>query len=365
MEEAMKQMICPKCFVPFPVEGSAYVCVNAGCQTAGSQMAATDALRDTKDRPVCPTCRGVLSVRACPHCGFEISDTATAEEMLTLSVIGAERSGKSNYLSVLINSIKNDMGGMYNCVLHPSGGDVTIRQYETQYYHPLFEQGECITATEQETVQPLIYSLVFGGDRHGITSNLTFYDACGSNFDSLSTLSDYNRSIYNSQGIIFLIDPLQLASVRQALGVEDGVHRVDPITLLARTIQLVRDGNVKNVRDKITIPIAVCLSKLDLLRHQLDPSSFLRYESRQLRQPGFDTVDFRSCDREVQSLLENWGCEELVNQVRTQFSDYGFFGFSALGQAPSQSNQVERVAPHRVCDPFLWLLQKNHVIQLA
>lgn len=363
---SMKPMICPKCFASFAAEDSAYVCLNAGCPVLGNQLEADGVTSDSTGRPVCAACRGILSTRACPRCGFEISGTATAETTLTFSVIGAEGSGKSNYLSVLIDRIRSEMGKVYNCSLHPSGGDLTIQQYESQYYQPLFVNKKCITSTEQETVQPLVYTLVFGGagDQKGKTCNITFYDACGANFDSLSILSDYNRNIYNSQGIIFLVDPLQLPGLHLPNAAPARERKpVNPETLLSRTIQLIRGGHMQNVQQKIEIPIAVCLSKMDLFRQQLDPSSSLRYESRHMRGPELDKPDFHACDMEVQSLLESWSGEELVNQIRTHFLHYGFFAFSALGSPPDGSNNVANLTPHRVCDPFLWLLRQNLIIQ--
>jgi hypothetical protein len=51
--------------------------------------------------------------------------------------------------------------------------------------------------------------------------------------------------------------------------------------------------------------------------------------------------------------------------VRSRFTSHGFFGLSALGCNPHGTQQIPRVVPRRVEDPFLWLLAKNKLIRTA
>jgi hypothetical protein len=295
-------------------------------------------------------------MRLCPKCGFEFSGHSAGAEMLGVSMVGAERCGKSHFLTVLVNSVKQEMSKAYGCALYPLGGDKTIAQYNEKYFEPLFVHGQCVSSTQQEDVEPLIYSLVFpdGRDSGGKTANLTFYDACGANFGSVRVMEESNRNIYNSRGILFLIDPSQFSSIRErrrALG--KPVSDVDPATLLARMIHLIRGGGGQSdIRKKITIPIAVCLTKLDIVKPYLDVSSFVGSRSRHLKQSCFDPVDFDSVSLEVMILIESWAGKDLINQIMSQFETYGFFGFSSLGEEPSEDNRVTHIQPHRVMDPF-------------
>jgi hypothetical protein len=226
--------------------------------------------------------------------------------------------------------------------------------------------GVCIESTNQDDVMPLVYSLVFSEqNKHGKTCNLTFYDACGANFLSERMMANYNRSIYNSAGILFLVDPAQLPGLRERYReINKRICKEDANAVLSRTIRLIRDGsNQKNLKRKINIPIAVCLTKADTFRPLLDPASFLRYPSRHLKNPAFDMMDFNCCDLETRSLIETWGGNDLIQQVTSQFSNCGFFSFAALGSAPSSSNRISHISPHRVCDPLLWVLRQNRMIR--
>lgn len=360
-------IVCPKCFARYPGEQRLLVCRNAACPKSETSMPESSAVPEA-GKLNCPDCGQVLTIRLCPHCGFEFSGHSAGAEMLGISMVGAEGCGKSHFLTVLLNSIRQEMAKVYGCALYPLGGDSTIEQYHRRYYQPLFVHGRCVSSTAQEDVEPLIYSLVFpDGNAHGKTANLTFYDACGANFDSVRTMEESNRNIYNSRGILFLVDPSQFSPVRERRRAEGKpVSQVDPGTLIARTIHLIRSGSGQgDIRRKITIPIAVCLTKLDLVRPWLDPASFVRYRSRHLQQPGFDPIDFESCHLEISSLIESWSGRELLNQVASQFAHYGFFGFSALGEEPTPEGLVQHIQPHRVMDPLLWLLWKNKIIGAA
>ena len=362
----MKQILCPKCFDSCSAEEYAYVCTSPGCPKASAPVFAQDA-PTVSGKPVCPDCKKELSARICRSCGYEFgeADSAFGTDTLPFSIVGAEGSGKSNYLSVLIDLIKSEVGKAYNCSLYPLGGDITMEQYEKQYYTPLFVHGKCVASTQQETIQPLVYSLVFSGRQAaGKTCNITFYDACGANFDSVKVMGDHNRSIYNSRAILFLIDPSQLPELHNQLKMQGRpVTGPDASSLLSRTIHLIRNGRgMKNMNQKIDIPIAICLTKVDTIRHLLDPGSFLRYPSRHLREGKLDRIDCDSLNLEVQSLIESWAGKELLNQIQSQFETYSFFGFSALGASPGEQNQIHRISPHRVADPFLWALWKNNII---
>lgn len=362
-----QQIICPKCFARYIEEERLLVCQNASCDKNGVPIKEPEASFD-EGRPYCPTCGREILLRVCPDCGFEFSGHSTAAEMIGISMVGASGVGKSHFLTVLLNSVKQDMPKTYGCALYPLGGDNTIEQYNRKYYQPLFEEGKLLSSTTQEDVEPLIYSLVFPeGSTSGKTANMTFYDACGSNFYSERAMEEGNRSIYNSKGILFLIDPTQLDTIRtRRLARGKPVCEIDPGTLLSRTIHLIRAGSGQgNVKQKISIPIAVCLTKMDILRPWLDPASFVGSRSRHLRRPGFDAVDFDSCNLEVISLIESWQGKDLINQVTSQFTTYGFFAFSSLGQEPTDDGRVQHIQPHRVMDPLLWLLYQNRIIGLS
>lgn len=356
----MKTIVCPNCFNRSEVGGLAWGCSNPDC----SREMLPTTIKNAR-APHCQECSKPMSIRFCQECGFPVPAGRTAGKSLPISVVGSEGSGKSNYLAVLINEIRHLAGKAYDFSLYPLGGDDTMLQYQNEYYKPLYEQRSCITSTQQDIVRPMVYSMVFNDKTLGRNATLTFYDACGANFRSERVMQSYNRSIYNSKGILFLVDPTQLPGLReQFIAQGKPVLEDDFSALLSRTIQLIRQGTQQqDLESKIKIPIAVCISKLDKISSKLDAASYLHYPSRHLKQSAFDTIDFETVNYEVQALIDMWAGADLINQVKSQFEHCGFFALSALGSQPGEQGEISHIVPHRVSDPFLWLLAQNDIIK--
>ena len=76
----------------------------------------------------------------------------------------------------------------------------------------------------------------------------------------------------------------------------------------------------------------------------------------------FDKIDFQDANDEMQSLIESWLGMELYQMLSTQFSNFAFFGLSALGSNPDMDNKIPKFRPFRVADPFLWILAQEKII---
>jgi len=360
------QAICPKCFEKIGMP--AYTCGTPGCARLDMPHPAKnpDSSAPEASPPLCPDCDKPMSARLCPHCGHPLNRGSADMARLPFTLAGASGCGKSNYLSVLIQQIRQDMGKSFGCALYPLGVDSTMDFYDHMYYQPVFVRGICPPSTLQEDIEPLDYSLIFSDKpaKAGKACNLAFYDSCGATFDSEKTVSQFNGAIPLSRGILFMIDPSQFPVVQEALSAQGlPVLTSEPNALLARVIHLIREGGgLASMNQKIPIPIAVCLTKLDTITHLLDPSSFIAHPSRHLREPSLNTAELQICSLEVQSLIESWAGKEFINQIHTQFAHAAFFGLSALGRQPLEGEQIGRVSAHRVLDPFLWLLFQNQII---
>jgi len=118
-----------------------------------------------------------------------------------------------------------------------------------------------------------------------------------------------------------------------------------------------------SARKKIKVPIAVALSKSDLLRPMLPTSSLLRRDGRHIG--GFNHEECSRLSYEVRGWIEEWGGDQLLQQLDKNFKTSEFFALSALGALPDESFCVPRLAPTRIADPLLWLLWKLRAIPAA
>jgi len=360
------------------MEDYRYACNNPGCSRAGIPVEEVAPQPETgeeqtasqntpKGPPTCSECGEAMSLRVCPDCGFEVDAEEMRRGFLSVSILGNGGCGKSNYLAVLIDQLRGEMCKVYGCTLYPTGGDRTMNYYEREYRRPLYDQGVCVSSTLQEDLNPLTYTLLFD-EQVGQTSKsvgLAFYDSCGAKLENQQEMAALGRRLYTSGGILLLVDPSQLPTIRAARKAKNlSILPSDAQALLLRTVHLVRAGlAIGQTEMKIDIPIAVCLTKLDTLIPHLNPASFVGAPSRSLRKAMLNRADVSSCNLEMMALFESWGAGEFVRHVRSQFSSFCFFGLSSLGCEPGNQNEVARVTPHRVLDPLLWLLWQGKILR--
>ena len=365
------KFLCPRCFELQDFVDVSYICSNTSnvkkCQLS---INATPQYPRNLKKPTCEECGQPLVTKVCPKCGGELPLNIGTAKSYPIAVIGAKETGKSNYVAVLINQLKNEIGRSFNCALMACG-DKTLDRYRTEFYDPLYRRRTCVRGSDAGDVDPLIYSLIFqrkgGLFKKPVNDavSLTFFDTAGENLNSLASMQTFNRYLYHSSGIILLLDPLQLPVVRDELQgkIRLPAENTDVNTILTRTIEIIRTGaGLTDMTKKIDIPIAIAFTKIDAVDELLDPASCLKNDSSHIRKGAFDTVDFEDANQEMQSLVEHWLGMELYQTVSSQFNKFAFFGLSALGSNPDMDNKIPKFRPFRVADPFLWILSQENIV---
>lgn len=371
---SMSKFTCPYCYGEHTIEDCNVTC-SFGMQVSGVsekcklEKSAKDSSGWIKaeQKKKCMKCTEARKRIYCPTINKEIPTGFLSGASLPIALIGAKASGKSNYIAVLINEIRRKMTSRFNCTLDISCSEESKNYYDDYYYNPLFEKGELVSGTSSgQEIPPLIFPLRFMNDRNRIKkiTALTFYDTAGENLDSDDSVLIFNKYIPNAKGIILLLDPLQVPSIRKQLEGKMPLpeKNTDAAEILSRIIQNIRD--VKNIKGTIKIPLALAFTKLDALSKFgiIPEGSCLKEESEHLSRGGFVLSDFENTNIEMSAILENWLDDEIL-QMMKQFSKYSMFGLSTLGDVP-KGNLVPNagIKPQRVLDPLLWILAENKYI---
>lgn len=398
--------ICPYCFERNKVSEVAFQCSNTEKDTSGNFVCAwetddvkTKFLRSPNEvkgrkiimpktgflsqfsmptKAICPACMKETRDRVCTKCHSRLPDDIDETEDMFFSVIGAKNAGKSHYLTVLINIISEVLTRSFPFCISPADDDTSSR-YRNEFKAKIYENKTTIEATHSRNnvyeAKPLIYYIKFyksgaKGKKPIKTITVAFFDTAGEELDAEDTMLNINRYIFNSSGIIFLLDPLQLTGVREKLLATGRVTLEDlpsvnteMETIISRTTRLIRKANDLKANDKIKIPIAVAFSKIDVLTPILDKSSYLLMNSRHVDYGRFDIDDCENIKMEIEAILSNWAGNDLLQQVSVNFENYSYFGLSALGCNPQATRVIDNVVPHRVEDPFLWLLWTHKLIE--
>jgi hypothetical protein len=329
------------------------------------------------ERCQCPDCKEYSTDRVCPNCHNSLPYTTGKYNDFMFAIIGAKEAGKSHYISVLINEIRNNIGNKFNANLQ-SLDDNTSKKYRNEFYNPVFQRKEVIPETKSARADynnkmPLIYSLSFlkkglfglGRDKICNISTITFFDTAGEDLNAKDTMRTENKYIYNSQGIILLVDPLQIPQVRdqlQSRGVKLPRENAETVDIVDRVATLIRESSgLTNMRKLIKIPIALVFSKIDALEEILKDNPELFSSGKH---DGFyNLIDANNIGLLIESCMKEWGGTAFINSVKHNFKTYSFFGISALGSNPHGSNTIPKLRHIRVEDPFLWLLYKNGIIE--
>ncbi|MEU7136549.1 hypothetical protein [Streptomyces sp. NPDC046261] len=401
----MTTVICPYCFDRAPAARLPYRCLMTATGVRGGQPCNPErddlwaefmgpsvppalrmrgpvfppprslgALRGAGSRAACPGCGVSTPVRVCRRCHSDFPSDYCDQDSRIIALVGAKASGKSTYVAVLVNELRNRVGRSYDASLAAMGSDTQRRDRELA--EDLYDRLRLPEATRPAAMgfnDPLLYRLSLprrrrlgDGSRH---TALVFFDAAGEDLGSAEAMDRYTHYLQAADGIILLVDPLQLGSVRDQLPPGEGpplpAVETPPQQIAADLAAQLRAHGRGGSRGRVTTPMAVAVTKTDMLRPVLGPHSPLLRNAP--HQGGtLDEGDRLAVHEEIRTLMEAWDSGSLRRQLERDFAELSFFGLSALGSPPPAQAPADAPKsgpqPLRVEDPLLWLLGRRGLV---
>ncbi len=390
MPSLKKKITCPFCFETFSPPEVKFRCVNPRCpreddeiyaQAHGLSSALAMGRVFTKKESSwlsklfhsilsakCDLCQKESSKRLCPHCHFELSHDAGLIDDYIIAIIGGRGTGKGHYIATLIHRLEQEVGSQFGFSLRMLGDD-TRERFETDYRTPLFRRKSLIQPTRSATIDsqiktPMIFRLTSKDGRKRRAVNLSFFDSAGEDMTSLDTLSTEARYICFADGIVFLLDSLQIETIRQQLPAEilpATNPQAEPTRIVERLRELFERQFSLSATSRIKTPVAFVLSKVDTLLPLIDAGSTLKITGEHFG--SFNLTDAQSVHTEIWNYLQSWMGAGFSGQVEAGFERFHYFGVSSLGRMPAKGDKVDTVSPIRVEDPFLWILYQLKLIK--
>lgn len=358
---APDRVVCPSCFEVFPAAALLFASYD-GDAPEPAQRTLIDRLTGAPPRPPVNSRGRRLTRKLCPVCNRDLPFTAGVQTNHVLGLIGAKFSGKSHYVAALIKRLEGQVGADFDASLI-AVNDETQERYRREFHDPLFGRGLELPVTVG-TPPPLIYDLSIGGrlwgDRRDRSATLSLYDTAGENFDDREIVRRMLRYLAVASGIVLLVDPLQTPAVREALGTSHGLpdldRMADPHAIVSRVIQELDGGAVAVDGRPLRIPVAVVLTKCDVLR-DAGLVEANRLWSTEARHSGYvDRAMHEDMSGMFGECLLRWSPATFTTVVR-RFPRHAFFGVSATGCASDpRTRRFRHVTPWRVEEPLLWLL---------
>ncbi len=306
--------------------------------------------------------------RLCPHCHNKLPITAGKFPSNIISIVGASQVGKSVYMTSLIHTLQNFTAYNFDAACLPVSVEVS-KKFREVYEDPLYERGVLFDSTQKEVRQePLMFQFKFK-DESKPPLTLVFFDVAGEGMVEQEYLDIFAAHIKNSSGILFLVDPLQIRTIRNKIEIkkEDSPGEFtskydEPREVI---ISLFENFIGHQQKGKTDIPTAIVLTKSDMLKI-LCEEDYIKENSNifhnVMHKGSFNLTEFENINGEVKRFIEK--VDRAFNDaLEVHFSHTAFFAVSSLGSNPVNRRIQGTVSPVRVDEPFLWLLYRLGYIE--
>lgn len=328
----------------------------------------------------CPECGGKTNLRACPDCHTALPSDFADSKSPMLGLVGSKGSGKTVLMTVLVKQLKDVVGKRYDAAIRLAtdnpDGHQGLSDYQANRESPLYKDRVLPPPTDQMAARghaaPLLLRWQQETSWMGRTSVkstlLSFVDTAGEDLNDVSTAFTL-QYLTVCDGLIVVLDPFALPGARARLNLPDAAIKVDddaPLDVVNNITEMLKvEHNVKK-RKKISIPVAVVFTKIDAFFPSLDRGNPLMAAAPAM--PAYVNADGLAVHEHMLALLHEWNAQDIDTHMRLNYTDFRYFGISALGAEPDYETSTVAaggVRPHRVEDPVLWLLSKSGTVRSA
>jgi len=314
----------------------------------------------------CASCKYPLKIRICPHCHHRLINGFEEAQHEIIALVGSKFSGKSHVIASMIHEINATLSKSTGLLLS-SRDDQTRNRYANDYEAKLYTRKETLDVTNSAANLsafnrlPLLYTLTQNSTRNHAklrAITLALFDGAGEDFVNADSMDSITRYINKSSGIILLMDPMQEPGIREKHPNPTALQKV-PSTreILSRIIENIRSDHNISITKKIKVPVALAISKFDEVELAASHVRGLKVFEHSEPSREFDVEGANNISGEVESLLNFYNCDEIVSQLKNNVEHHSFFGITATGCRP-EGGRFPKVAPRRVEDPLLWILNK-------
>lgn len=351
--------------------------------------------------------------RACPRCHLQIPTEMLSHRPIFVSIAGAPFSGKTYFLTSMLHTLAMQMAKSFHFNFSYSDSH-DVRAYK-ELDKSLFRgpaDGDAVLAKTEvdantnrvniDSMQvflpkPFMFRFTPTHDHPDVAAgkpvpeaNFVFYDNAGEAFDPdagqhRQASNRTTQHLKESAGVLFIYDLLQDAHVRDRLtGSADPQVTSQPKDcaqefIIENLIHQMRTYRGLSPRDRIDVPIAVCVQKFDAWRSLLPAWASIDDSSIEyVQQIGTSALHLDEISRNslfVRQLLEDIA-PRFVSLVESSFSLVRYFPVSALGASPREQRvsgsdkpllviRRRDINPIRVTDPLLWFFSRWKLIRFV
>ncbi|PAY16346.1 hypothetical protein CKO51_27220 [Rhodopirellula sp. SM50] len=408
-----KKVTCPHCWHDFFGDLALYISQHDelfGDPVLGDVHAriSPHEVTKTRDGKVLDSKGWEMHERACPNCHLQIPLDLLTLRPNFISIVGAPRSGKTYFLTVMLHELRRTLAKQFRYTLDlcDSHDKKILVANEQTLFSPLDPTIPVMLEKTQEQGGDLYNNVTLDGVRvqlpkpflltiRGVDgaklpvrakqASIVLYDNAGESFfdgrDNGRNRS--TRHLGESNAVLFAYDPLlepetrlRLAMVSQDPQVSAKASSARQVDFLTETIQRMRKHSGTPVNERLKASLAVCVQKYDvwhtLLDHCRDEHGNRVIDSTSVeffRRHGVAALDIGEINvvsHIVRGFLNDIS-PEFVSRAEANFERVRYFPVSALGCSPTLDGEFLKIAPmdlqpFRVDHPALWLMREWRMI---
>lgn len=312
--------------------------------------------------------------RVCPWCEYHLPYNIETVENITIAVIGNPNSGKSHYITSLLHQMQERWIKENSRYIQIKPVDRKQHPIESEFDY-VFRNGGALPPTQRglRHLMPLIYELTFQSSsvHHRKTINLILYDVSGEDYKNADSRVDFAKHIFHANGIIFLVDSHLLNYVHKRIPIHLKFFMRDQYKiampeedLLESLWQIFRRIHDKDVNKYLrSIPVAITLSKSDLLKYTAPIAPAYRLLSNPIYSSRANLPDLEKVEKEVKRILEESAEHTLLDTIQ-MFPLTKFLATSATGcPRDATTDLYPYIDPCRCLDPLLWIFHMLGIIE--
>lgn len=295
--------------------------------------------------------------RVCPKCHNPLPINYGKYPVKFVSVIGVKGSGKTIYLSQLLNRLSTDLAAQIGLTALITSPDVIkfIRRNK-------IEKGLKVPdpTPVKEKQQPLFYqirrpNLAMRGKM--IEETMVLYDVPGEVFDpeneGITYFNNYAPYVIKADAYMLLIDPSQancgaegaagtaLNAIYNQLGVQEGEICEKPLAICIS----------KSDSEAMSVMMGGNQTIINMVREPVTASDLQ-----------FNAKGYNPIAKELTHFFRTRDANHFDNFVKNMFCNYNYFAFSALDCGVVEEDGEQRVAgrpkPKRIEEPLYWIFKQ-------
>ena len=294
----------------------------------------------------------------CNVCDYEIRENYIRQNRLCFPTVGVRSSGKTHWMIMLYDMIKNSNIPVASAIRKiPSREDALF----DQLVRDLLYSGQAPNASVLGLPYPLTFH-IHDADPFGPNmSMVNLFDFSGELRNLNIDQHEFRRRALLCDGFTLFLDPTQVSEGSKG-AIED---QIETLATFAEEMHAIR-GLASEI--PVDLPIAICVSKMDLLVNNNPMGTQAISMVKELRKTLTQKVDLslihersQLCAEAMPLMFPGWNIERML---RENFGGrYMFFPMSSVGLEEAELGIHElrerTIAAFGMIEPLLWLLHMH------